>query len=300
MAPDLPTEHLRTFVTIADCGSFTKAAALLYRTQPALSMQMKRLEEQLGTPLLSRRGRRTTLTEAGALLHDYARRILDLNEQALRKFAAVEAEGNVRIGIFEEVALGPLVDLLTKFAALCTKIHLELVVSTSADLARRVETGDLCLAVANATYASEPIDTLWYEPYVWACSSHFEGVASDPLPIVTEPLTTNCSLRDVSLRRLEASGRPWQVVFSSGSLAAVQSAVRAGLGVGWIPKSAVLPEFRVLGAAEGFPAIEVAPIGLYRSAKATSDAVTLLAEFLREHLHQPTEMPTLRDRGGVG
>ncbi|MEO1477533.1 MAG: LysR substrate-binding domain-containing protein [Bacteroidota bacterium] len=289
MAFDLPTDHLRTFVTIADCGSFTKAAALLHRTQPAVSMQMKRLEEQLGTPLLTRRGRQTTLTEAGALLHDYARRILDLNEQAVRKFAAVEAEGNVRIGIFEEVALGPLVDLLTKFGALCTKIHLELVVSTSADLARRIETGELCLAVANASYASGDIETLWHEPYVWACSPLFEGATSDPVSIVTEPLTTGCSLRDGSLRRLEASGRPWQVVFSSGSLAAVQSAVRAGLGVGWLPKSAVLPEFRILGEAEGFPEIGAARIGLYQSTKSDSDAARVLAEFLCEHLRQPED-----------
>lgn len=289
MHMDLPIEPLRTFVTIAACGSFTKAAATLHRTQPALSMQMKRLEEQLGTPLLARSGRRTTLTEAGALLLDYAQRILDLNEQALSKLAVVEAEGAVSVGILEEIALGPLVELLTQFGRLCEKVHLEIVVSMSTDLVQRIESDDLCLAVANESFGKGDTVSLWQEPYAWACDPDFDWASLDPLPLVLDPLHDTCEIRDVALRKLNEARREWYVAFSSSSLAAMQAAVRAGLGVGLMPRSALLPDLRVLGLPEGFPPIDAAPIGLYRSKKATSDAAHLLADFLCEHLRQAAE-----------
>jgi len=281
---DLSIDQLRSFVTIAETGSYTRAAERLYRTQPALSVQIKRLEEHLGTRLFERTGRQTILTEPGQVLLDYAQRILDLNEEAVAKLAVTETEGSVRVGVLEEVALGPLVGLLTKFGRLCTKIELELQVATSWDLADRIRENELCLAVANGTYATDPATPLWQERYVWAVNPAYDFPAAGSLPLVLDPLSCPCKMRDDALAALDGQDFRWHVVFSSVSLTALQAAVRAGLGIGILAESALTPDMRVLGPQEGFPEITPAEIALYRGSRATSEAVDCLADFLMTHL----------------
>lgn len=280
----LAIDLLRSFVTIAETGSYTRAAEQLYRTQPALSLQIKRLEEQVGTRLFLRNGRETTVTEAGQVLLSYAQRILDLNEEAVAKLSVVETEGVVRVGVLEEVALGPLVELLTKFGRLCTKIQLELQVATSRELAGRIRDHSLGLAVANSAYANGNIVSLWQEPYVWAAHAAYAFHEEDVLPLVLTPEEAPCAIRDDALAALRRNGRRWHVVFSSVSLAAEQAAIRAGLGIGLIARSAVTPEMRTYGPDDGFPKVPLADIALYRSTEATSDAVDCLADFLVTHL----------------
>ncbi|GAB5519588.1 MAG: LysR substrate-binding domain-containing protein [Rhodothermales bacterium] len=286
MNADLSIDQLRTFVTVADVGSYTRAARQLYRTQPALSLQVKRLEEQLGTQLFQRHGRRTQVTEAGDTLLRYARRILDLNEQAVAKLSVVQAEGTVRIGILEEVALGPLLDLLTKFGRLCTKIRLMLEVSTSWTLAEQIERNTLCLAVANTSFGKGRIVPLWEEPYVWVCNQTFDIAAHASLPLVIDPYPCPCPIGAEAMLALDAMERPWHAVFSSYSLTAMLAAIRAGLGVGLIARGAVTPDLRVLGHAEGLPDVGTVAIGLYRSSDATSEASGILFDFLKQHLQQ--------------
>lgn len=293
---DLSIDQLRTFVTIAECGSYTRAAEALHRTQPALSLQIKRLEEHLGTQVLIRSGRRSTVTEAGAMLLHYAQRILALNEEALAKLTAVETEGTIQIGILEEVALGPLVDLLTKFGRLCSRIRLELVVSTSSELAKDIAANKLCLAVANSVYAQGEVKALWEEPYAWVMSRDVDVLSAPSLPLVLDPLTCPCYIRDVAIEKLDNSQRSWHIAFSSLSLKAMQAAVRAGLGVGLLPQSAITPDMRLLSSSDGLPEPMNASIALYRATEATSDAANLLHDFLLEHLqYRPTPIrPTLR------
>lgn len=281
---DLPMEHLRTFVTIAEQGNYTRAAEVLHRTQPALSLQIKRLEEQLDTQLLLRNGRTTTVTEAGAMLLHYAQRILDLNEEAIAKLTAIETEGTVRVGILEEVALGPLMELLTKFGRLCSKIRIELIVSTSSQLAEQIARNHICLAVANMAYARGDVVHLWDEAYVWACHPDFEVPVTGALPLIVDPLSSPCSLRDIGLRTFDTEKRPWDIVFSSLSLKALQAAVEAGLGIGLLAESALPANLRILTKADGLPALPPASIGLYRSTDSTGAAADLLASFLEEHL----------------
>ena len=284
MINDLSIDQLRSFVTIAETGSYTRAAERLYRTQPALSLQIKRLEERLGTRLFQRNGRQTIVTEAGQVLLTYARRILNLNEEALARLSIVEAEGAIRIGVLEEVTLGPLVELLTKFGRLCTKIQIELQVATSSELAERIAADKLCLAVANSHYASEAVVPLWQERHVWAASASLSMGEEDSLPLVMCPVEHPCSIRDQALEALDQRGRRWHVVFSSLSLAAEQAAVRAGLGIGMLAQSAVTPDMRLLGPEDGLPPLPSAEIALYRSTDATSEAVDCLADFLITHL----------------
>ena len=284
MAELLSLDQLRTFLTIAESRSFTRAAERLYKSQPALSMQIKALEKQIGTELLNRAGRETTLTDAGRVLADYARRILDINDEALSKLSVVDTAGSVRVGVLEEAALGPLVRVLTQFGRLCTRIRIELEVSTSRELARRIESNELCLAVANSAFAKGPVEPLWDERYVWACSDDYEPPDGEPLQLIVDSLDYPCQSRDRVLEKLEDRGIHWQVVFSSLSLPALQAAVRARLGIAILAESALLPEMRTLGEQQGFPPIPSAEIALYRATEAASPASDSLYDFLLEHL----------------
>lgn len=284
MESTLSIDQLRSFIEIVDEGSYTRAAEKLYRSQPALSMQMKRLEEQVGTRIFLRDGKQVTVTEAGQVLLSYARRILTLNELALSKLAAVETEGSVRIGVLEEVALGPLVELLTKFGRLCTKIRLELQIATSPELTELIDENKISIAVANTVHTSNATTPLWIEEYVWATNPTYKLHLEDPLPLVLDPMKIPCPLRDDSLRALDDRQRAWMISFSSVSLAAMQAAVSAGLGIGILARSSLLPDMTVLSEEDGFPPIEPARIGLLRGSEANSAAVDCLADFLITHL----------------
>lgn len=293
MDTTLPIEPLRAFAIIAETGSYTLAAERLHRTQPALSLQIKKLEELLNTRLLDRSGRRATPTDAGEVLLTYARRILDLNEEAVSRFAAVNAEGSVRIGVLEEVALGPLFTLLTRFGRLASRVRIELEVATSWDLAKAIRDNRLCLALANAEYAGESDlrGELWDEAYEWVCGVDWQGLDANPIPLIADPMDCHCVARDQALEALERAGRSWDLVFGSTSLSAVQAAARAGLGVGILSRSAITDDLRILGPDDGFPPIPPARIALYRGSKATEEAVDLLAAFLTENLEETGTNP---------
>jgi DNA-binding transcriptional LysR family regulator len=286
MIETLASEQLRTFVTIAETGSYTEAAERLFRSQPALSLQMKRLEEQLDTKLFRRNGRVSRLTETGRVLHTYAKRILDLNEEALARLSLSEAEGTVRVGVLEEIAHGRLVRLLTRFGRLATGIRIELEVSTSWELSRRVKSNDLCLAIANTAYSDLPAEPLWSEAYVWARSADADFSNVTPLPVVIDPVDSPCVGCRTALNQMSERGIETDVVFTSMSLLATQAAIRAGLGVGMIAESAITEDMVIIGVETGLPEPVPARIGLYRGSEATGSAADSLRDFLINHLQQ--------------
>ena len=283
----LSIDQLRSFIMIADQGSYTKAAEKLFRTQPAISLQMKRLEEQVGAPLFARAGRESRLTEAGRMLIGYARRIIDLNQEAIGRFSVFEAAGTVRIGVLEEVTLRPLVGLLTRFGRLCTRIKIELEVSTSWELVERIQKNELCLVVANSAYSTMPSTDLWTEKYYWAIGQGFKMDEYDVLPLIVDPIDAPCDGLQEALAQLDEAGRQWDVAFASHSLLATQAAIRAGLGVGMISESALAEDLQIVGMEEGMPDIPDANIVLYRGTDATSSAVDSLADFLIAHFNEP-------------
>ena len=289
MLNDLPIDQLRSLVTISETSSFTIAAERLFRTQPALSLQIKKLETRVGTPLLERNGRTISVTEAGKVLVDYARRILDLNEEALARLSVTETEGLVRVGVLEEVAIGPLVHLLTKFGRLCTKVRLELQVSTSWELSHLIKSNQLCLAVANSEYATGETTPLWQETYTWAHNPSYDLLSLDSTPLVMDA-GYPCSIRQLAVDVLDAQKIKWHLSFSSISLTAMQAAVRAGIGVGLLPISALTSETLPLEMAQ-MSTIPPAEIALYRGTDAKSEAVDILADFLIQHLQTVPFLP---------
>ena len=281
---DLSITPLRTFITIVDTGSYTRAAEQLFLTQPALSLQIKRLEEQLGQKLLTRRGRQTIVTDAGKVLLSYATQIISLNEEAVARLSVADTEGQVRIGVLEEVAVGPLVDLLTMFGRLCSRVQINFEIDTSYRLAQRIKDNTLELAVLNKSFAGENVIDLWEEEYLWVEQRGSDHHRRTPLKLLLDTPDEPCSLRDAAMLELERAGLKTETVFSSTSILAIQAAVLAGLGIGMLSPSSVSADMRVLGMPEGMPEIPRAQIVLARSAETNSEAVDTLESFLISHL----------------
>ena len=281
---DLSITPLRTFVTIADTGSYTRAAEQLFLSQPALSLQIKRLEEQLGQQLLARRGRQTVVTDAGNVLLSYAKQILTLNEEAIARLSVADTEGRVRVGVLEEVAVGPLVDLLTMFRRLCSKVQIDFEIDTSYRLSKRIQDNSLELAVLNKSFAGNDVIDLWEEEYLWVEQRGSDHHKQTPLKLIMDTPDTPCAIRDAAMLELERARLRTETVFSSTSILAIQAAVLAGLGIGMLSPGSVSGEMRVLGATEGMPEVPRAQIVLARSVDAKSNAVDTLASFLVSHL----------------
>ena len=140
-------DQLRTFIAIAETGSFTKAADIVHKTQSAVSMQMKRLEERLDKPIFARDGRASKLTEDGERLLDYARRIVKLNLEALAAFSGPELTGSVRLGVPDDYADRYLPEIMARYSRAYPGVELTVICEPSVDLLERIDLNELDLAI---------------------------------------------------------------------------------------------------------------------------------------------------------
>ena len=218
---------LRTFVTGIEIGSFAKAADRLGRSPSAVSLHLRRLEDQAGRPLLHKLGRGLAPTEAGEMLLGYARRLLALNDEAMEAVRAEAVAGTVRLGLPQDFAEGVLPPVLARFAAAHPAVRVEVGVERSATLSEGLDTGRFDLALL---WARDGASAVARVPMTWLGSR--AGLSRDrdaPVPLVVfEP---PCLFRDAATAALDAAGIPWRVVFSSPALSGLLAAVAAGLGV---------------------------------------------------------------------
>lgn len=229
MPIELDTAQLRTFTACARAGSISAAAVALGRSQPALSQQLRRLEDIVGGSLLRRTPTGVTLTEAGESLLSYAERILSLSGEALVALASDRMlVGRCGVGLLEDLASAFLPQALADFARLHPAISLELMTAPGPAMSEALDSGRIQLALCDASYMS--IAPKWSVrlPLAWAAGPDFDAFA-DPLPLVL--FSQPCRWRAPILAALDAAGRPWRMGFESTGMAGVQAAVRAGLGV---------------------------------------------------------------------
>jgi DNA-binding transcriptional LysR family regulator len=253
---NIDTDLLRSFVTIVEVKSFTRAAERLLRTQSAISLQMKRLEEQLQCRLFERGGRGVEPTEAGVLLLGYARRILAANDELVGRMAEPLVEGHVAIGAPEGFATEHLSAALARFARAFPRARMSLRTGPAASLKASFEEGDLDLLFASRLGTSADGAVVMREDLVWCVADGAEPevqaiAAGEPLRLVlsSEP----CLIRAAALASLEAAGIESRIVVETGSRAGLQSAVGAGLGVGVLPRPSLLAGMHRLTSAEGLP-----------------------------------------------
>ena len=280
---NLNMDVLRTFVTGLELGSFSKAAKRLGRSQSAISTQLRRLEEQVGKPILEKSGRGLSLTTAGELLLSYAKRILELNDEVIDGLREGEVEGWVRLGIPQDFAEGWLTSLLGRFARAHPKVRVEVRAEQNVLLVERLRDGELDLALAwDGNNDGVRVERLVDLPMVWIGRPDWGGIKAlgrEPLPLVAfEP---PCVFRSAGIAALDRVGIQWRLAFTSPSLAGLWAATGAGLGltvrttVGFPNTLAVLKP-----GASGLPKLPKVSLTLCKT-KADS-AVNRLSEILRE------------------
>lgn len=275
MDPQLDSDLLRTFVAIADTGSFTRAADAVHRTQSAVSMQVKRLEDTVGRSLFARQARGVVLTPSGETLLANARRVLRLLDETMSTLSGSAVEGEVRIGIPEEYGSTLLPRILAQFAASHRRVQVTVHCEGSEAHERALAAKSLDLAVLSETRNASPGEVLIYDPIVWVTSNRHLVHEEDPLPVAV--FEQGCWWRDQALRGLEDRGRAYRVAYSSPSVAGVQAAVTSGLAVAVLGRSTVPPGIRILGADDGFAHMPDSAIVLRKRAGPTNEAIERMA-----------------------
>ncbi|HEY5299739.1 MAG TPA: LysR substrate-binding domain-containing protein [Acetobacteraceae bacterium] len=256
--PDL----LRAFVLIAEGHSFTHAAAMVGRTQAAVSMQMKRLEEVLGQPVLNRgRGGGVELTPHGQFLLTRARAMLALNDEVMTTFRTPQIAGTVRLGTPDDYAFGYLPPVLKRFADTHPAVQVDVLCEPSEELAERLNRGELDLALLSE--GSEPrrlnAVPLWRGSLVWVTSTRYAPHRLDPLPLALgapDPRERDrCCWSVAAVRALEQAGRRFRIAYTSSSQVGTQAPVMAGLAV-TVSAQAWLPDgLRAVRPDEGLPSL---------------------------------------------
>lgn len=271
---NIDSELLRTFVAIADYGGFTRAAEMINRTQSAVSMQMKRLEEDvLRKPLFNREGRQVSLTAEGQILLGYARRILKLHSEVLTTLREPHMVGTVRIGTPDDYVMRFMQHILVHFAQSYPLVQIEMHCEPSFALLQRQ---DLDLTIVTREPGTEIGQLLRKESLVWAQArdSHLHRQATLPLAM----FNSQCFCRAWACNALDAMGRDYRIAYTSPSLSAIMAAVSAGLAITAQLRSLITPDLSIVGEEEGLPAMPMASIVLLRRDKARSQVIDTLAE----------------------
>jgi DNA-binding transcriptional LysR family regulator len=226
---NLDMDVLRTLVTAIELGGFARAAATLGRSQSAVSLQMRKLEEQLGVTLLRKQGRGLALTEAGDVVLGYARRILALNDETVTAVRGLDLEGAVRLGLPQDFAEVWLPAALGRFARAHPQVRIEARVDRNYVLMEELTAGRLDLALIWGGEQQPGAEVVARLPIRWIGRADLAFDPAQPLPLVVfEP---PCRFRSDGIAALDAIGRAWRLSFSSPSLAGLWAAAEAGLGV---------------------------------------------------------------------
>jgi DNA-binding transcriptional LysR family regulator len=278
MPQNLDIELLRTLVAIADYGGFSQAADRQHRTQSAISLQMKRLEELSGKALFRKVGRRRMLTETGELLLNYARRILSLHDEAASMLQPNPLEGYLRLGISQDFADRGLAVILAQFTRSHPSVRLDVQVDTSARLVEGIRTEQLDLAAAFQN-PGDPGEKLGQMPLQWIVPDPFIWQPSTPLPLVM--FATNCLFRTRVVNALDLAGIPWRIAYTSPSLPGILAAVDAGLGVTARPSNKHHNDY-------GLPPLKPIELALYRNPVENNEAMNALERIIREYVWTDT------------
>ncbi|UGY13651.1 LysR substrate-binding domain-containing protein [Bradyrhizobium septentrionale] len=281
--PVLDPDLLQAFVAVADHRSFTRAASALNRTQSAVSMQVKRLEERLQAELFHRSTTNVDLSAAGEGLLGYARRILSLNAEAVGRVREHGTDGRVRLGVMDDYGTLIVPPLLKDFIANYPLIHVEMETGLTSSMTDRLgEAYDLVIAMHPEGRGEGEL--LRTEQAVWAASAAHRVEQLDPLPVALYP--QGCLFRSWAMQALDEANRPWRLAFVSHSLSAVEAIAEQGLAVTVVKSGTFPPSLRRLTARDGMPRLPRAEIRLHR-AQNLSRAASLLADHLVAALRQP-------------
>jgi DNA-binding transcriptional LysR family regulator len=278
---DLEIDLLRSFVTVAETRHFTLAAQRLNRTQSAVSMQVKRLEQVVGARLFSRTKRMVRLTAEGEAFRRYANRMLRLNDETLAHFGRPSLQGRVRVGA-TDTSMCFLPPVLSRFAQAYPLIEFEIRCERSWEALDALDAGEVDLALVTQPCGRTGGETVRRDPLAWAAAQGSVADEIDPLPLAL--FGPGCIYREAALRALEGHGRAWRHAYNSPSRDGLDVAVSAGLAVTIIPESALPATWRILKPESGFPDLPDMEILMYRARDDASGPASAFADAVTETL----------------
>jgi len=272
--PLLDTDVLKTFVTIAECGSFTRAATQVHRTPAALSQQIKRLEEMIGKTVFHREPRHVRLTAEGETLLGYSRRLLKLNEEAVQQFLAPSITGRICFGTTDDIGTRLLPWVLAHFARSCPSVEVDVTITSSREILDRLDAGTLDMALVIIGNEGQEMrgEVVHTEPLIWA--GREGGIAIERSPIPLAIANQGCVWRRVALSALDNAGISYRIAYTCENSAAQEAAMLADLAVTPFPVSLVRPPLKKM-EREGLPELTDYQISLVRNVfNPETDALT--------------------------
>ena len=281
---DLDSLTLKTVIAIAETSSFSKAATRVGRSQSAVSLQVKKLEESLSVVLFDRSQRKISLTEPGEIFLSYARRIITLQWEVMSRLKEPDIEGEIRLGTPEDFATHYLPDILSVFRQHHPRIQLNVDCNLTLNLLSGWDQGDFDLILVKRDPERVKGGTkVWREPLLWAGAKSWTG--EHPLSLVVSPQP--CIYRARAVAALDLARIPWRIAYSSPSLAGTLAAVRAGLGITVLPQNMLPSDVHAIGRTENLPELADAEIALYKR-----ETLSKAAEMLASHIMQSLEQET--------
>ena len=281
---NLPMDLLRAFVSVSQLRSFTKAGELLGRSQPAVTLKIKRLEELVDQKLFLRGGKSLELSDSGVALYNYAKQILTLNDLAISQISKSTVHGKIRLGIPSEFATVLLPKIISRFAKAYPNVALEVNCELSKYLLTRAgrESHDLILVLADQD-ADLDGDLVKTDELVWVSSKKFNHDKEDAVPLIVA--SEGCIYRHTAMTGLSNASLSWKIVYTNPDLTGIQYAIQEGLGVTVLSRSIVPENLHILGASAGLPSLDRVSINIICNEQRRSDeAIELLKEFLTASL----------------
>ncbi len=273
---DLPTDILRTFIVAANEESYTAASSIVHRTQSAISMQMKRLEELVGCMLFKRNGHSMKLTSEGQTLLQYAQRILKLNDQAIAELSRPELSGRVRLGAASDYTENVLPLLLARFASMFPHIQVDLACEPEFRLMESLKRGEIDILIQTSGEKPSTGRVIHRERVVWAGSNRYLVHEQDPVPLAV--YNEECVYRNWAIDTLTRIEKNYRIAYTSPSTSGLLAAVRGGLAIAPVGLSALSKDIRILDIRHGFPELPTAYVTIVTSSQQLSPAVESLYE----------------------
>ena len=282
MQPTLDLDTLRTLSVAQQLGSLAQAAERLGRTPSAISLQMKRLQDDLGIVLFRKRGRNLTLTEAGVVALDYANRILALNDELLNTVQGASIGGNIRLGCAQDF-ISMLPSVLSQFSLLYPRIQIELRIEGNAALADAIEASQIDIALVIGHEIRPAAQIIGHLDLLWIAAANFTLPRDRPVPLAA--LGPQCIFRRHLIKHLDESKMPYRIAANSPSLEGLWASLLAGLGV-TARTGLSLPNGLIASPSlHGLPELGQLPVTLQRSAHSDNKAIDRMAELLLQSLN---------------
>ncbi len=282
MQRDLEIDLLRSFVAVAAQSNFTRAGRAVGRTQSAVSLQIKRLEDIVGKSLFARDRHSVTITRAGEDLLVYANRILDVNDAALSQIRRPAAEGLVRVGAPDDYATFLLPPILTAFNKEHPRVRFEVTCDNGCDLIAQMEADEVDLVLATHPQEDVAGEIARFEPMHWVAAPDFVDDPEAALSLVLFP--KGCVCRGIALQALKDIERDWHIAYSTRSIGLMEHAILAGSGVSVMEASIIPDGLRVIDGYAGLPPLPEVVIAVHRNAGDTREPVSLAGDFLLAEL----------------